>query len=269
MKVFDYNFRQFIHIVRIIIRELRGSKLEPEVPFMDRFLSPAANCVHVGASDGRHSLYMARRVPRGRVHCVEASPYTLGVLKWVRLFLGIRNLVLHNLAIGSEDGDMTLVTPIKPNRHRGRAFAFISDRPVAQVSTGSDADFIGFENQPVRVRTLDSFCVEQGIQQIDFLRCDIEGAEILMLDGGEATIARHRPIIMLEVHPIFLAERFGRSADELWQRLTNLDYDMFYLNDERLVKANAFFHEKWRDYFCVPRERIDDLGLASNKDNRP
>ena len=50
MKLFDYNFRQFMHIVRIIIRELRGSKLEPEVPFMDRFLSPAANCVHDGAA---------------------------------------------------------------------------------------------------------------------------------------------------------------------------------------------------------------------------
>ena len=43
-----------------------------------------------------------------------------------------------------------------------------------------DAGFTGFENQSVQVRTLDTFFSERGIQRIDFLRCDIEGAEILM-----------------------------------------------------------------------------------------
>ena len=157
---------------------------------------------------------------------------------------------------------MTLVTPIKRNGHRGRAFAYISDQPVTQVNTGMDARFIGFEYQPVLVRTLDTFCDEKNIQKLDFLRCDIEGGEILMLDGGEATIARHRPVIMLEVHPFFLAERFERSADELWHRLTDLDYMMFYLHEGELVRAAQFIHERWRDYFCVPRTRVDEFGLA-------
>ena len=164
---------------------------------------------------------------------------------------------------------MTLVTPIKHNRRRGRAFAYISDQPVTKVSTGMDASFIGFENQSVQVRTLDTFCSERGIQRIDFMRCDIEGAEILVLDGGEATIARHQPVIMLEVHPLFLAERFGRSADELWHRLTNLGYVMFYLDNRVLVRATQFFHENWRDYFCLPRARINEFGLASSFGKQP
>lgn len=157
---------------------------------------------------------------------------------------------------------MTLVTPIKRGGHRGRAFAFISDRPVTRIETGMDAAFAGFDNQPVRVRTLDSFCREQGIDRIDFLRCDIEGAEILLLDGGEETIAAHRPVMMIEVHPIFLAERFGRSADELWRRLSDLDYAMFHLHDGELVQAPGFFDEPWRDYFCVPLTRLREFELT-------
>lgn len=257
------SLRQGMHVLRILVRELRGTKLEPEVPFMDRFLRPDAQCLHIGASDGRHSLYLARRAPDGRVHCVEASPYTLGVLKRLRRLLGIRNLVFHSLAIGSADGDMTLVTPIKRNGRRGRAFAFISAAPVTHAHTGADADFIGFENRPVAVRTLDSFCVEQDIRRIDFLRCDIEGAEILMLDGGEATIARDLPVMMIEVHPDFLRERFGRSAGEVWRRLTDLDYRMFYLHEGKLAEATRFFDEPWRDYFCVPRRRLHEFDLAT------
>ena len=85
-----------------------------------------------------------------------------------------------------------------------------------------------------------------------------------MFDGGEATISRLKPIIMLEVHPIFLAERFGRSADELWYRLTRLNYVMYYLKDGDLVRGTQFFHEKWRDYFCVPHARLSEFGLASS-----
>ena len=259
---FGDRLRQLVHIFRILLREWRGAKLEPEVPFMDRFLTPDAQCLHIGASDGRHSLYLARRVPRGLVHCIEASPYTLGVLERVRQVLSVGNLRLHNLAIGAMDGEATLVTPIKQNGHRGRAFAFINDQPLAEANTDWDAQFIGFENQPVAVRTLDSFCAAHGIDHIEFLRCDIEGAEILMLDGGEATIARDRPVIMIEVHPIMLVERFGRSADEVWRRLTALEYSMFYLHEGALTATDRFFDEPWRDYFCVPMTRLDEFGLA-------
>ena len=258
------RLRQFLHIVRVLSREWRGAKLEPEVPLMDRFLSPGAQCVHIGASDGRHSLYMARRVqPEGRIFCIEASPYTLGVLAVVRRLLSVQNIVLHHLAIGSMNGDAFLVTPIKHGRHAGRAFAFISDKPVVEAVADCDARFVRFENEPVRVKTLDTFCVEQGLPRLDFLRCDIEGAEILALAGGHETIARDRPVIMLEVHPIFLAERFESSADEVWRLLTDLDYHMFYLSEGELVQAARFFDEPWRDYFCVPRARLAEFDMVS------
>ncbi len=192
------NLHGWAHTCRILLRELRGAKLEPEAPFMDRFIAPDSLCVHIGASDGRHALRMARLAPQGTVHCIEASRYTLGVLRRLRRVFWLPNLRLHNLAIGAGDGEVTLVTPIKLNGHRGRAFAFISAGPIEEASSEVDRRFVGFENETVPLMSLDSFCRAEAFGRIDFLRCDIEGAEILMLDGGRATLARDRPVIMME-----------------------------------------------------------------------
>ena len=229
---------------------------------MDRFLKPDSLCVHIGASDGRHAFHMARCAPKGIVHCIEPSPYTLAVLARLARVFSVPNLKLHHLAIGATEGQATLVTPIKKNGHRGRALAFVSDGPPDGAPSEWDRRFIGFENEPIDLCTLDGFCERESIERIDFLRCDIEGGEILMLEGGQATITRDRPIIMLEVHPFILAGRFGRSAEEVRAHLTAHDYLIYYLRDGQLAPIDAFIEEPYRDYFCVPAERVADYDLA-------
>jgi FkbM family methyltransferase len=263
MLSFTDRVRQTVHLARVLVRDALGRKYEPEVPFMDRFVRSNSLCVHVGASDGRHALYLSRRVPEGIVHCIEASPYTLGVLQKICKLRGVRNMRLHNFAVGAADGEAYLITPIKPSGHRGRAFAFISPTKQEKPLRPSEARFIGFDNQKLPLRSLDSFCAEQGLKGIAFLRCDIEGAEILLLDGGAATIERDRPVVMMEVHPQFLRERFGRSSEEVWQWFADRNFSMFYLKGDDLVHAERFLDEPWRDYFCVPNEHLQKLGLAA------
>lgn len=258
----DADLRSWAHTARVLQRELRGTKLEPEVPHMDRFLSDGSLCVHIGASDGRHALHIARRARQGTIHCIEPSRYTLAVLSRLAWLLAIRNLRLHNLAIGATEGQVHLVTPIKRSGHRGRAFAFISDAPVERSPAEWDRRFVSYENDPVPLCTLDAFCARESIRRVDFLRCDIEGAEASMLDGGRTTLTRDRPVIMMEVHPIFLAQRFGRSAAEVRDSLQALDYRFYYLSDGALAPTRDFFEEPWRDYFCVPADRVADFGLT-------
>lgn len=256
------RIRQTLHLTRVWVRDMLGRKYEPEVPFMDRFVRPDSLCIHVGASDGRHALYLSRRVPQGVVYCIEPSPYTLGVLESLSKLKRVRNLRLHNFAVGAADGEVYLVTPIKKSGHRGRAFAFISPTKQEKALRPSETRFIGFDNQKLPLRSLDSFCAEKGLKGINFLRCDIEGAEMLLLRGGAATIERDRPIIMMEIHPQFLRERFDSSAEELWDWFAARKYTLFYLKDGRLVRAGHILDEPWRDYFCVPDEQLNGHGLA-------
>ena len=145
----------------------------------------------------------------------------------------------------------------------GRAFAFVSDKALYAAGTAWDTRFVGFENERIPMETLDSFCERAGIAHVDFLRCDIEGAEALMLDGARKTLDAYRPVLMIEIHPVFLAERFGRSADEVWQQLQDLDYRGYYLRDGQLVKAARFPDTPWKDYFFVPAGKIGQLKRLS------
>jgi FkbM family methyltransferase len=53
----------------------------------------------------------------------------------------------------------------------------------------------------IRVRSLDSFLSERpGIDRIDWIKMDIEGAELGALRGGEQCIRRFKPRLLIECH---------------------------------------------------------------------
>lgn len=59
----------------------------------------------------------------------------------------------------------------------------------------------------LRVRSLDSFLAERpGIDRVDWLKLDVEGAELGVLRGAEATLRRHRPKLLIELHQFHVAD---------------------------------------------------------------
>ena len=254
--------RQYVYLFRTLIRELRGRRLEPEVAHMDRFLEPDSVCIQIGASDGRHGFYMARRLKSGCVHCLEPSPYSRQVLSKLRRLFGYDNIKIHGIGLSDVPKTAYLVTPVKANRHLGRAIAFVSDRLPDPDACDQAWGSPGFISQEIELDSLDNFCRREGIAKVDFIRCDVEGSEGKILAGAAETLRRDRPVLMIEIHPDALARWFASSSGEIWSILSGYDYKMFYLQDDGLVEAAKFFEEPCRDYFCVPREKLAHYGLG-------
>ena len=59
------SLRVLGHAFRAWRRNLRWRKHEPETPYLADLLSGAPVCLHVGASDGRHSYVMTQVAPEG------------------------------------------------------------------------------------------------------------------------------------------------------------------------------------------------------------
>ena len=83
------SIRVLGHAYRAWRRNRTWAKHEPETPYLADLLSGAPVCLHVGASDGRHSYVMTQVAPMAQVHAFEPSAFTFEVLKTCLAWHGI------------------------------------------------------------------------------------------------------------------------------------------------------------------------------------
>ena len=254
------SLRVLGHAFRAWRRNLQWSKHEPETPYLADLLSGAPVCLHVGASDGRHSYVMTQVAPKARIFAFEPSAFSYEVLKttiaWHRI--GDRVTPIH-AAVGDAPGEMLLVTPRKMSGRMGRAYAYVSET-APNGPARPDLQDQGSELQKTPVVTLDGFCAERGIDRVDFIRMDIEGAEQKALQGALGIIDRDRPHVLLEIHPVMLNARFGGSADAVVDIFKSRGYRMFALNGDRLEERTTVVDDlPWKDYFFIHPARAARL----------
>ncbi|MEJ6845090.1 FkbM family methyltransferase [Sinorhizobium fredii] len=86
---------------------------------------------------------------------------------------------------------------------------------LAPAADNSGNASVGTEGEKVRARTLDSY----RLKDIDLIKIDVEGFEVPVLAGGEKTIKREKPAIIVEQKPNGSAERYGRGATDALELL--------------------------------------------------
>ena len=151
---------------------------------------------------------------------------------------------------------MLLVTQ-KTSGRMGRAYAVAETRPTARSARTSRTPAWRSAHPVV---TLDAVCAERGIERVDFIRMDIEGAEQKALEGGIGIIDRDRPHVLLEIHPVMLQARFGSSGDAVLDLFRDRGYRMFALADGRLEERTTLVEGlPWKDYFFIHPTRAAKL----------
>ena len=254
------SLRVLGHAFRAWRRNLKWRKHEPETPYLADLLSGAPTCLHVGASDGRHSYVMTQVAPKATIYAIEPSAFSYAVLNLTLAWHGIRDRVTPvHAAVGDKPGEMLLVTPRKITGRMGRAYAFVAEA-APRGRARPDLQDSGIELQPTPVMTIDGFCAERAIGQVDFIRMDIEGAELMALKGAREVLDRDLPHVLLEIHPAMLAERFGGAAETVVDLFRQRGYRMFALNGGRLEERSTVVEdEPWKDYFFIHPTRAARL----------
>jgi hypothetical protein len=111
-----------------------------------------------------------------------------------------------------------------PVRHgspvTGRSFL-----TVGANGLGSNEEFDQHLDVLVKTDTLDHFVEENGIGRLDFVKADVEGAELRVLEGAKETIERFKPAFLLEIEERHV-ERFGYHAKDVADFLTERGYRM-------------------------------------------
>jgi FkbM family methyltransferase len=191
-------------------------------------LKPGDHCIDLGANLGYHAVTMGRLVgAKGAVWAFEPQRLLHKQLCGNIFLNGLRNMQAFQLAVGDEE-KMTAIEAV--------------DYDDPDLNTGQAR--IAEEGEGIRMTTLDSF----GFPRVDFIKADMQGCEEKFLIGAKATIAKHRPVMWLEVEESFL-NKFGTSSQNLLNRLLGLDYVLV-----RIEADNDFGSFPW-DHLCVPKEK--------------
>ena len=155
---------------------------EDEIHFVRHMLKPGMRCLDIGANYGVFSLSCAKLVgPGGRVWSFEPTPDTARFLSTSIRKNGFHNVSLMPMALSRTSGTAKLVT------HADSEHNYLTDEVTGEVR---------FEI--VDVRSLDDLAREQGLEKIDFVKMDAEGAEIGILEGGERFFERESPVVLFE-----------------------------------------------------------------------
>ena len=188
--------------------------------------APGDVVVDVGASVGRETAYLSRLVgPTGRVIAVEAHPRTFAMLESMVALNGLTNVTTTLRAIGADDSPVFL-TDDETDHTRNR---------VSSSRTGVRVDGT----------TLIGLMEEVGIDRIDFLKMNIEGAEgpAIVAMGDRLGVVAHACISCHD----FVADLYG---DETYRTKETV----------RAAFANAGFVTTSRD---DPRPHIRDVVYAA------
>jgi FkbM family methyltransferase len=163
---------------RRIAQEARTG--EPELALLAELVPRGGIAVDVGANVGFFAYALADIADR--VLAFEPNPDYAFFARWM-----LRDRAeVHEVALSDASGRGTLYVPL-------------SDQGVLLHLAGSlkrsHFQFRNIKTYDVEIRTLD----EVGLAGVRFVKADVEGGEREVLDGARATIARDRPIILLEL----------------------------------------------------------------------
>ncbi len=254
-----FNISLLIAALRTYGRNLKGRKFEPEIPFLKYILNKGDNCLHIGASDARHSYVMSGLIGNGQIYAFEPSSYSYSHLVLMAKMHRLNNIHTYNYAVSDKPGKVCLVTPEKSTGHAGRSFAFItslnnSNKDRTDIKSSSSTV------EEVKGVTVDDFVAENRLQSVDFVRCDTEGSEMLILNGAKNTIEKYKPCLLIEIHSEALKDVFNSSASEVSGRLFSLGYRMFREDGGNIREVKVVDEtENWKDYFLIHPDRISLL----------
>ncbi len=192
---------------------------EPEtIKTYRKYVDSGTVVLDIGANIGAHTLPLAKMVGEtGKVIAFEPTDYAFGkLLKNLSLngALASRVTAIQALLVGTLSEEIPESIP--------------SSWPLESISDNEGV------NHPIHggkfnalsgaiPTRLDDWFEKNPEGHIDFIKMDVDGYEIGVLEGASRTLAKHHPVIVAEFAPYIFEER-GRKFSELVDFLRDHNY---------------------------------------------
>jgi FkbM family methyltransferase len=179
----------------------------------------------IGGNYGWYSIHIAKKFPLNEIYTFEPVLNTFSTLKENILINNVNNVKALNLGLSKEVGEFTFYCD--PNLTVNASLSNVSDNSNAiEVSC--------------KVEVLDRFVEINNINKIDFIKCDIEGAELFALLGAKKSIIDFKPKIFIEMLRKW-ALKFDYHPNDIILFLKEIGYKCYIIKEaslEEILEVN-------------------------------
>ncbi len=186
-----------------------------ELSIIRRYVPEGATILDIGTNIGNHAIFFEKVLKAKEVIVIEPNPIAIHGLKINLALNNCQHINQDYLGIGLANGSFRAEIRI-PENNLGGAFLEASEDKGAPVEKG------------------DKFFSRKFI---DFIKIDVEGLEIDVLNGLARTIEKNRPSFFIEV--------LDRNVEQFKQWVAENDYETLQTYRRYAVNEN---------YFIVPAE---------------
>jgi FkbM family methyltransferase len=227
------------------IRKVIGYGIEPELDLIKYFVNSNEIAIDIGANAGMYCEYMLEYTKK--IYAFEPNP-----IYFRRLVRTFKNRALiYKAALSDSDGVAELRVP---NGVNGAG--------TVESSNKFSDEFVHEEIKRYNVETkpLDSYHFPEGI---GFIKIDVEGYEMTVLNGARKIIDINRPIMLIEIE-----ERHKQgSIKNVFNYFEDREYKIYFYSNKKLITVDKFdaeINQKFgssipyiNNFIFLPKEKIN------------
>jgi FkbM family methyltransferase len=213
---------------------------------MRQMVRPGDVVFDIGAHIGLHSVMFSAAIgPTGRLHAFEVNPKKIPVL--AETIGRLPNAVLHRFGLSERAGQATLFVP--------------GDESMTSLADWTEGRVGAVRRMDCTLRQLDEVVQSGEASAPDFLKCDVEGAEMSVFRGGAQTLDRPEAPVLFYEADARSARAFGldvAAATRFIRQLPRPKYSIFWVRKNGLAPIDLPGGRRQHfNLVAVPESRLD------------
>ncbi len=245
-KEIEFFFKKFFFsegflLKRRIQRSIKRSD-EQEINLVKKFIKPGSDSIDVGVYRGVYSYEMSKYSEK--VHSFEPNPI---IFKYIdkNLKKFIKNIHLYNFALSNQNKTINLKIPIRNSNSNKEIFEEYYE--MGRATIHNENNFENYENFEIQTKTIDELSFDN---KISFIKIDVEGHELEVIEGAKNTIKKDKPILLVEIEKQYTKKEVAESINFI----NSLGYKSYFFDKKDLKSTNELNNlDSFNNFIFFPK----------------
>ena len=195
----------------------------------------------IGGFVGICTLFFARAVTgRGKVFTFEPNPQNYKEIITNLKINNIKNVKVLNIGVSSRKGKKRLL--YNPRESARGTYD-------EKIKKNMKKNFKNVKEISISVDTIDNLINKGQIERPDFVKIDVEGAEMDVLEGMIETVSKYKPELFIEIHGANLEQKKS-IARNLLNYMTQNNYSIYHVELGEMLCSSDFSIIKSGHIYC-------------------